>query len=183
MKAVLSRWSAKCRVNPSVALPRAATCMLRASRVIDSCCEYRVLLGVCNDAKGARAACAASSPVVRKTNTCRSTRRALYSWGGRAFSQEIYATFGRVLHAKCDERPCPRIQHGRLSLPGVVTRLAYGTMRKDAAGEQARRRREELARRFSHNIQVTGEASRRQQAGSVQKPVPRSWRRTRTIAA
>ena len=57
MKAVLSRWSAKCRVNPSVALHRAVISMRRASHVIGSCCECRVLLGVCNDAKGARAAC------------------------------------------------------------------------------------------------------------------------------
>ena len=47
-----------------------------------------------NDAKGALAACGSSSPVVRKTHTCRSPQRALYSWGGRALSQEIYATFG-----------------------------------------------------------------------------------------
>ena len=81
-------------IDPPVALHRAATCIHRASRVIGSCCEYRVLPGVRNDAKGALAACGSSSPVVRKTHTCRSARRALYSWGGRALSQEIYATFG-----------------------------------------------------------------------------------------
>ena len=82
------------KVDPPVALHRAATCIHRASRVIGRCCEYRVLPGVRNDAKGALAACGSSSPVVRKTHTCRSARRALYSWGGRALSQEIYATFG-----------------------------------------------------------------------------------------
>ena len=90
------------RLNPPVALHRAATCIHRASRVIGSCCEYRVLPGVRNDAKGALAACGSSSPVVRKTHTCRSARRALYSWGGRALSQEIYATFGSTI---CSSEP------------------------------------------------------------------------------
>ena len=63
--------SGKC-VYPPVALHRAATCIHRASRVIGRCCEYRVLPGVRNDAKGALAACGSSSPVVRKTHTCRS---------------------------------------------------------------------------------------------------------------
>ena len=45
-------------------------------------------------ARGTLAACRSSSPVVRKTHTCRSARRALYSWSGRALSQEIHATFG-----------------------------------------------------------------------------------------
>ena len=45
-------------VYPPVALHRAATCIRRASRVIGSCCEYGVLLGVRNDAKGVCPACA-----------------------------------------------------------------------------------------------------------------------------
>ena len=46
------------RIDPLVALHRAATCIRRASRVIGSCCEYGVLLGVRNDANGVCPACA-----------------------------------------------------------------------------------------------------------------------------
>lgn len=46
------------REDPPVALHRAATCIYRASRVIGSCYEYGVLLGVRNDAKGVCPACA-----------------------------------------------------------------------------------------------------------------------------
>ena len=93
-------------IHPPVALHRAATCIRCASHAIGSC-EYRVLLGARIDAKGVRAACASSSPVVRKPHTCRSARKALYSWGGRALSQEIYATFGSMKwRSKRDRARC-----------------------------------------------------------------------------
>ena len=86
------------RIDPPVALHCAATCVRYASRVVGLCCEYGVLLGVRNDAKGVCPACASSSPVVRKTHTCGLARRALHSWGARAPSQEIYASFGGTMY-------------------------------------------------------------------------------------
>ena len=63
--ALIASWPrsapAAARIYPPVALHRAATCIRRASRVIGSCCEHGVLLGVRNDAKGVCPACASSS--------------------------------------------------------------------------------------------------------------------------
>ena len=51
---------------PPVALPRAAACMRRASRVIGSCRAYGVLLGVRDGAKRLCPACASPSSVSRR---------------------------------------------------------------------------------------------------------------------
>ncbi len=80
-------------VYPPVALHRFGTCVCRASRLIGSYCEYRVFLDPCREAKSAHATCASSSPIGRKTHTCRSVRRSLHSRSKRALPQTIYATF------------------------------------------------------------------------------------------
>ena len=63
------------------ALHRAASCIRRASRVIASCCEFRILLGMCIDAKGVCPAVCVLLIRVRRTHTRRLARRALHSRG------------------------------------------------------------------------------------------------------
>ena len=56
-------------------------------------------------------------------------------------------------------------------------------MWKDPIVEETRIRREELARRFNYDIKTIGEALRRQQKGSGQRPITRSPKRVRATAA
>ena len=85
-----------------------------------------------NDAEGVCAACASSSSVLRMTHTHRWARRALQSRGGRALSQEIYATFGSTVWA-------------RTASNGFLEVLAHGLQRRleiiRAAGEPLGRRK------------------------------------------
>ena len=62
-------------------------------------------------------------------------------------------------------------------------RLQLRTMWKDPIVEEIRSRREELAQHFNYDIKTIGEALRRQQMGSGQKPITRSPKRVRTTAA
>ena len=79
------------RPNPKVALPRATTCIRRASRVISSCCVHRVLPGVRNDAERV---CPAR---VHPSHPCEEDAHAPIgpkspAFKGRALCREIYAS-------------------------------------------------------------------------------------------
>ena len=56
-------------------------------------------------------------------------------------------------------------------------------MWKDPIVEETRRRREELARRFNYDIKAIGEALRRQQKASGEKPITRQPKRVKPTAA
>ena len=55
-------------------------------------------------------------------------------------------------------------------------------MWKDPIVEESRSRGEELARRFNYEIKAIGEALRRQQKASGQKPITRPPKRVKTTA-
>ena len=59
----------------------------------------------------------------------------------------------------------------------------HRTMWKDPIVEETRSRREELARRFNYDIKAIGEALRRQQKASGQKPITRPPKRVKPTSA